>query len=365
MYTSTGSCCRPRFGAGGACGTLRDGGGACGLCGRSGTDARRSGSGCTDAADQLHRGRRRLRHRCRRSSSASTTACSTRVRSASSTSTSATARRTTPTARRAGVSSARTSASTTARSRPKAGSRARSASTSATTSCAATTPTRYQTPFLGNGTNLLTLPSNWVRPVVPQVNATSGNFRGLSPTTGLAPVLVNGVLTQSHAGAAGGRQRHHRERRARVQQSQSRHDAQGLFRRVQLQHRSAVGGEGLGEPDAAERAEAAQHDQPRVGHRLGGVAEPHRPDDEPVQREPQLRRRALVLQRRVLRLVLHEQQQRDDVREPVRQGHVRDDEHRPKQRVQPVHAEGRLQLLADDQARAGRVVRPQHAERPV
>ena len=30
----------------------------------------------------------------------------------------------------------------------------------------------------------------------------------------------------------------------------------------------------------------------------------------------------------------------------VRQGHPRDDEHRPEQRVQPVHAEGRLQLHA-------------------
>ena len=37
----------------------------------------------------------------------------------------------------------------------------------------------------------------------------------------------------------------------------------------------------------------------------------------------------------------------------------------PEQRIQPVHAEGRLQLLADHEARDGRVVRPQHAERPV
>jgi MtrB/PioB family decaheme-associated outer membrane protein len=53
----------------------------------------------------------------------------------------------------------------------------------------------YQTPFLGTGSNNLTLPSTWLVPVVPQVNATSGNFRGLSPTTGLAPALVNGVVT--------------------------------------------------------------------------------------------------------------------------------------------------------------------------
>ena len=53
----------------------------------------------------------------------------------------------------------------------------------------------YQTPFLGNGTNNLTLPANWLKPVVPQANATSGNFRGLSPTTATAPALVNGVST--------------------------------------------------------------------------------------------------------------------------------------------------------------------------
>jgi MtrB/PioB family decaheme-associated outer membrane protein len=58
----------------------------------------------------------------------------------------------------------------------------------------------YQTPFLGNGTNLLTLPANWLKPVVPQANATSGNFRGLSPTTGTAPTIVGGVVTQPTPG---------------------------------------------------------------------------------------------------------------------------------------------------------------------
>ena len=53
----------------------------------------------------------------------------------------------------------------------------------------------YQTPFLGAGTNLLTLPANWLKPVVPQVSATGGNFRALSPTTGLANSIVNGVST--------------------------------------------------------------------------------------------------------------------------------------------------------------------------
>ncbi len=57
----------------------------------------------------------------------------------------------------------------------------------------------YQTPYLGVGTNSLQLPSNWIKPVVPQVNATSGNFRGLSPVTGLAPALVSGVVTNPTA----------------------------------------------------------------------------------------------------------------------------------------------------------------------
>ncbi len=58
----------------------------------------------------------------------------------------------------------------------------------------------FQTPYLGWGTNTVSLPANWVRPVVPQVSATAGNFRGLSPTTGLAPALTNGVLTPPTAG---------------------------------------------------------------------------------------------------------------------------------------------------------------------
>ena len=53
----------------------------------------------------------------------------------------------------------------------------------------------YQTPYLGAGGNLFTLPSNWLPPRVPQVSATAINFRSFSPSTGLAPALVNGVST--------------------------------------------------------------------------------------------------------------------------------------------------------------------------
>jgi hypothetical protein len=53
----------------------------------------------------------------------------------------------------------------------------------------------YQTPYFGSGTDTLTLPSTWLVPRVPQLSATAGNFRGLSPITGLAPVVVGGIVT--------------------------------------------------------------------------------------------------------------------------------------------------------------------------
>jgi MtrB/PioB family decaheme-associated outer membrane protein len=53
----------------------------------------------------------------------------------------------------------------------------------------------YQTPYQGAGSDTLTLPSNWVKPFVPQVNGSNINFRSLSPTTGLASSNVGGVVT--------------------------------------------------------------------------------------------------------------------------------------------------------------------------
>ncbi len=53
----------------------------------------------------------------------------------------------------------------------------------------------YQTPYQGAGSSVLTLPKGWIKPVVPQVSATSGNFRALSPVTGLANALTSGVVT--------------------------------------------------------------------------------------------------------------------------------------------------------------------------
>ncbi len=53
----------------------------------------------------------------------------------------------------------------------------------------------YQTPYLGAGSDTLTLPSNWIKPLVPQVSGTAINFRALSPTTGLASSNVGGVVT--------------------------------------------------------------------------------------------------------------------------------------------------------------------------
>ena len=53
----------------------------------------------------------------------------------------------------------------------------------------------YQTPYLGAGTNNLTLPANWVAPKVPQVNANNVNFRSFDPIAGTGSVIVAGVLT--------------------------------------------------------------------------------------------------------------------------------------------------------------------------
>ena len=54
----------------------------------------------------------------------------------------------------------------------------------------------YQTPYLGAGTNNLTLPGNWIAPKVPQVNANNVNFRSFDATAGTGPVYnSSGVLT--------------------------------------------------------------------------------------------------------------------------------------------------------------------------
>jgi MtrB/PioB family decaheme-associated outer membrane protein len=53
----------------------------------------------------------------------------------------------------------------------------------------------YQTPYLGAGTNNLTLPSNWLAPKVPQVNANNVNFRSFDPIAGTGSTIVAGVLT--------------------------------------------------------------------------------------------------------------------------------------------------------------------------
>ncbi|MBZ5511009.1 MAG: MtrB/PioB family decaheme-associated outer membrane protein [Acidobacteriia bacterium] len=54
----------------------------------------------------------------------------------------------------------------------------------------------YQTPYLGAGTNNLTLPANWIKPTVPQVNANNVNFRSFDPIAGTGSVINSaGVLT--------------------------------------------------------------------------------------------------------------------------------------------------------------------------
>lgn len=51
----------------------------------------------------------------------------------------------------------------------------------------------YSTPYLGAGGNVLTLPSNWIVPVVPRLSATAPNARGLSSTVAAASGIVSGV----------------------------------------------------------------------------------------------------------------------------------------------------------------------------
>jgi MtrB/PioB family decaheme-associated outer membrane protein len=61
----------------------------------------------------------------------------------------------------------------------------------------------YQTPYIGAGTNVLTLPSNWLTLLVPRVSAVAPavgagggtNARGLSPDVTNSSALVAGVLT--------------------------------------------------------------------------------------------------------------------------------------------------------------------------
>lgn len=56
----------------------------------------------------------------------------------------------------------------------------------------------FKTPYLGEGTNNLTLPESWLVPLVPQLggdNDTAANARGLSSDVTNSPALVRGVLT--------------------------------------------------------------------------------------------------------------------------------------------------------------------------
>lgn len=52
----------------------------------------------------------------------------------------------------------------------------------------------YQTPYLGAGSSNLTLPSSWIKPVVPHSNANNLDFRSLLPGSSQTPVLNGGQL---------------------------------------------------------------------------------------------------------------------------------------------------------------------------
>jgi len=53
----------------------------------------------------------------------------------------------------------------------------------------------YATPYAGVGTNILTLPSSWMIPLVPRVSATAVNARGLSNDVANSGAIVAGVVT--------------------------------------------------------------------------------------------------------------------------------------------------------------------------
>jgi MtrB/PioB family decaheme-associated outer membrane protein len=60
----------------------------------------------------------------------------------------------------------------------------------------ANTNDSFQTPYLGIGTDNLSLPTNWLVPVEPQKSATALNLRSLDPTAGAGSVYnSHGVLT--------------------------------------------------------------------------------------------------------------------------------------------------------------------------
>lgn len=68
----------------------------------------------------------------------------------------------------------------------------------------------YMTPYLGEGSNLFTLPSNWIKPIVPQASgtattntSTATNFRGLDPVVGTGSGLANGVVVPPTAATLG------------------------------------------------------------------------------------------------------------------------------------------------------------------
>jgi len=68
----------------------------------------------------------------------------------------------------------------------------------------------YQTPYLGEGGNFFTLPSNWLKPIVPQTagtattNTSTGmNFRALDPVAGTANALAGGVVVAPTATTLG------------------------------------------------------------------------------------------------------------------------------------------------------------------
>ena len=96
----------------------------------------------------------------------------------------------------------------------------------------ANTSDTFPTPFLGAGTDNLTLPSNWIEPVLPQKNATALNLRALDPVAGAGSVYnSSGVLTPPTAAQLATLAGIRRNRPARFPICESRHSSASGARR--------------------------------------------------------------------------------------------------------------------------------------
>ena len=205
----------------------------------------------------------------------------------------------------------------------------------------------YQTPFLGAGSDTLTLPSNWLKPFVPQVNANNINFRSLSPTTGLAPSNVAGVVTPPTA----------------AQQATVNNIIAAdrpAFHNVDLDTKRTTyeGGFSYNIDRNWAFKVSAKHEKKDglkpLGTVTSQVSEYSTVIPDPIDQTTDQYNVSLTYtgDKAFMQVAYYGSVFKNDVQ-------------RTQQRFPPVHPDGRLQLLADDQAGDECVLRPQHAGRRI